>query len=343
MNSYVRPAVRAGATAVAAATGFMVLASTGQTPAGFVPASFGGPLGLFDASAVTAMTDVVSIGDGPADAKELAALLKAAGPLNGSASAPVQATFTPGAVPNTAELSVVPSTGPASAPTSKQSTTLKPVLDGQGKVDCSKALSCQTDPTTHVTTVTYPDGVVAIVQQINDMTLVAYKTVGEAIQDGIEALLPLPKSPMPLPAEVRAPAPAPAPVPVVAAPAPQTAVDPTPQVDARPEPSQVAAGPVAPSAPTAPDISAATVRPQLTITNPPLDYGTDKTGSGGTATQPPTGTLDAVKDAVGSVVDAVTGAVGKAIGPSEVTSTTGSTSGSAKSDAGDGASRDSGN
>lgn len=338
MNPYVRPAVRAGATAVAAATGFMVLASTGQTPAGFVPASFGGPLGLFDASAVTAMTDVVSIGGGPADAKELATLLKAAGPLNGSASAPVQATFTPGAVPNTAELSVLPSTGAASAPTSKQSTTLKPVLDGQGKVDCSKALSCQTDPATHVTTVTYPDGVVAVVQQINDMTLVAYKTVGEAIQDGIEALLPLPKSPVPLPAEVRAAAPAP--VPVVAAPAPQTAVDPTPQIDARPEPSQVATGPVAPSAPTAPDISAATVRPQLTITNPPLDYGTDKTGSGGKAGQLPTGTLDAVKDAVGSVVDAVTGAVGKAIGPSEVTSTT---NGSAKSDAGAGTGRDSGN
>lgn len=341
MNSYVRPALRAGATAVAAATGFMVLASTGQTPAGFVPASFGGPMGLFDSSAVNAMADVVSIGDGPTDAKELATLLNSAGPLTGSASAPVQATFTPGAVPNTAELSVVPSTGAASAPTSKQSKSLKPVLDGQGKVDCSKALSCHTDPTTNVTTVTYPDGVVAIVQQFNDMTLVAYKTVGQAIQDGIEALLPVPKSPVPLPAEVKAPAP----VPVVAAPAPQPVVDLTPQIDARPETSAVAAGPVAPSAPAVPDISAATVRPQLTITNPPLDFGPDTTGSTGTATQLPTVTLDTVKDAVGSVVDAVTGAVGKAIGPSEATNSTGTTGDSgesAKNDAGDGTGRDSG-
>ncbi len=339
MNSYVRPAARAGATAVAAATGFMVLASTGQTPAGFVPASFGGPLGLFDSSAVSAMTDVVSIGDGPADANELATLLETAGPLTGSASTRVQATFTPGAVPNTAELSVVPSTGPASAPTSKQSKNLKPVLDGQGKVDCSKALSCQTDPVTNVTTVTYPDGVVAIVQQINDMTLVAYKTVGQAIQDGFESLLPLPKSPVPQPAEVKAPAP----VPVVAAPAPQPVVDPTPQLDARPEASAVAAGPVAPSAPAAPDISAATVRPQLTITNPPLDFDADKTGgSSGTPGQLPSGTLDAVKDAVGSVVDAVTGAVGKAIGPSEATTSTGGTGDTKAGDAADGAGRESG-
>lgn len=336
MNSYVRPALRAGATAVAAATGFMVLASTGQTPSGFVPASFGGPLGLFDSSAVNAMADVVTIGDGPADANELATLLKTAGPITPATSAPLQATFTPGAVPNTAELSVGPATGSASAPTSKQSQPLKAVLDGQGKVDCSKALSCQTDPATNVTTVTYPDGVVAIVQRINDMTLVAYKTVGAAIQDGIESLLPLPKPIVPQPAAAQPPVPV-----VVATPAPPTAVDPTPKIDLTPEPPAVEAGPVAPSAPAAPDISAATVRPQLTITNPPSDFGSDNSGSsGGPANSVPSGTLDAVKDAVGTVVDAVTGAVGKAIGPSAVTSTTDSSS--QKGDAG-GTSRESGN
>ena len=219
MNRYVRPAARAGATAVAAATGLMVLASTGQTPSGFVPASFGGPLGLFDSSSAAAMADVVSIGDGPTDASELATLLKTAGPITSSPSTPLQATFTPGAVPNTAELSVEPSAGPASAVTNKQSLPLKAVLDGQGKVDCSKAVSCQTDPVTHVTTVTYPDGVVAIVQQLTDMTLVAYKTVGEAIQDGVGSLLQLPKTPFALPAEVQVPTP----VPVVVAPAAEPA------------------------------------------------------------------------------------------------------------------------
>ena len=312
MNRYVRPAARAGATAVAAATGLMVLASTGQTPSGFVPASYGGPLGLFDSSAATAMTDVVAIGDGPTDATELASLLKTAGPITSSPSVPLQATFTPGAVPNTAELSIEPSAGPNSAVTTKQSLALKPVLDGQGKVDCSKAVSCQTDPATNVTTVTYPDGVVAIVQQLSDMTLVAYKTVGQAIQDGIGSLLKLPQTPGPLPAASEIPAP----VPVVSAPAPKPVVDPTPQINARPDSPSVETGPAAPSAPSAPDISASTVRPRLTITNPPTDFGPAKPGSsGGSVPQLPAGTFGVLKDAVDSMVDAVTGAVGKAIGP----------------------------
>lgn len=343
VNRYVSPAARAGATAIAAATGLMVLASTGQTPSGFVPASFGGPLGLFDSSSVSAMNDVVSIGDGPADANELATLLKTAGPLPSAASTPLQATFTPGAVPNTAGLSVTPApNGTASAATDKQSLPVKPVLDSQGRVDCSKAISCQTDPNTNVTTVTYPDGVVAFVQQINDMTVVAYKTVGQAIQDGIEALLP--KAPAPLPAAA-APAPvqvpAPAPVPVVTAPAPNPVPVKTPEIDARQEPSPVEAGPVAPSAPAAPDISASTVRPQLTISNPPLDFE-DKIGSTGGAAGNPGAALGAVKDAVGSVVDAVTGAVGKAIGPGAVTEKPESASESTSSDSDRKSSSDSG-
>lgn len=305
MNRYVRPAARAGATAVAAATGLMVLASTGQTPSGFVPASFGGPLGLFDSSSAAAMADVVNIGDGPTDANELATLLKTAGPITSSTSEPLQATFTPGAVPNTAELNVAPSAGPVSAPVNKQAAGLKPVLDNHGNVDCSRAVSCQTDPVTHVTTVTYPDGVVAIVQQLTDMTLVAYKTVGQAIQDGVGSLLQLPKTPVALPAEVQVPTP----VPVVAAPAAEPAADPTPQVNARHDSASVETGPAAPSAPTAPDITASTVRPRLTITNPPTDFGPDRAGppSGGTVPQLPAGTLGVLKDAVDSMVSAVTG------------------------------------
>lgn len=309
----------------------MVLASTGQSPSGFVPAGIGGPLGLFDSSAVTAMDDVVTIGDGATDAKELATLLETAGPITSSPAAPMQATFSPGTLPNTTELSVTPAPGVASAPTHDQSLSLKPVLDSQGKLDCSKAISCKTDPTTKITTVTYPDGVVAFVQQINELTLVAYKAVGEVIQDGLGALLP--KGLAPLPAAAQEPALA-APPTVMAAPAPTVKVAPvapvaptikvdTPKVDApKVDTTPVSAGPVAPSAPSAPDISASTIRPQLTISEPPKDFEPGKSDPNGSATPKPVGTLGAVKDAVGSVVDAVAGAVGKAIGPGAVTEKT---------------------
>lgn len=328
----------------------MVLASTGQSPSGFVPASFGGPLGLFDSSAVTAMADVVTIGDGATDAKELASLLETAGPITSSPTAPVQATFSPGTLPNTTELSVTPAPGVASAPTHDQSLSLKPVLDSQGKLDCSKAISCKTDPTTKITTVTYPDGVVAFVQQINELTLVAYKAVGEVIQDGLGALLP--KGLAPLPAAAQEPAPA-APPTVMAAPAPTVKVAPvaptvkvdTPKVDAQVDTTPVSTGPVAPSAPSAPDISASTIRPQLTISDPPKDFEPGKSDPDGSASPKPVGTLGAVKDAVGSVVDAVAGAVGKAIGPGAVTektdpSTTSDTKSETKTSKGSGSGSD---
>lgn len=313
---YVRPAARAGATAVVAATGLMALASTGQTPSGFVPASLGGPLGLFDSSAATAMNDVVIIGDGPTDAKELATLLETAGPITSTPSAPLQATFAPGTLPNTAELSVAPAPGVASAPSHDQSLSLKPVLDGQGRVDCSKAVSCKTDPQTNITTVTYPDGVVAFVQQINDLTLVAYKAVGEVISDGLGALLP--KPPAPLPAAAQAPTPPPV---IAAAPVSPAPVE-TPVLDARSDSAPVSAGPVAPTAPAAPDFTASTVRPQLTISNPPSDFNPGRPGPDDAGTAKPGGPVGAVKDAVGSVVDAVAGAVGKVIGPGAVTEKT---------------------
>lgn len=327
---YVRPAARASATAVAAAAGLMVLASTGQSPSGFVPASIGGPLGLFDSSAVTAMDDVVTIGDGATDAKELASLLESAGPITSSPSGPVQATFSPGALPNTTELSVTPAPGVTSAPAHEQSLSLTPVLDSQGKLDCSKAVSCKTDPKTKITTVTYPDGVVAFVQQINELTLVAYKAVGEVIHNSLGALLP--KDLAPLPAAAQAPATT-APPTVMAAPAPTVKVAPVapvaptvkaeiPKVDTQVDTTPASTGPVAPSAPAAPDISASTIRPQLTISDPPKDFEADKSESDGATSPKPVGTLGAVKDAVGSVVDAVTGAVGKAIGPGAVTEKT---------------------
>lgn len=311
------PMLRAGAMTVAAATGLLALASTGQTPSGFVPAALGGPLGVFQVPAEASMAGVMAIGDGTADAGELADLLKTIGPSTVPTGPQTPDVLAAGnsALSAAALAPTAQSAEVVGAPTSKQSLSLKPVLDGNGRVNCSEAISCETDPTTNITTVTYSDGVVAIVQRINDLTLVAYKTVGDVISGSIDALLPRATSALPAAAVPPKPVLAPAP-PVVASP-------PTPQVPdivvAKPQAPSVSAGPVAPSAPAGvPDLSAADVRPQLTISKPPSDFDAPATGGSSDAPKLPSGTLNTVKDAVGSVVDAVTDAV-KAIGPSAST------------------------
>ena len=340
MERRIKPVARASATAMVVATGLMLLASTGQTPSGFVPAALGGPLGLFEGPA-DSMSDVLSIGDGTVDANELAALLKTTGP-SAAPAGPLQAA-PPMTAANAAALALLPpAIEPASASTSKQSLDLKPVLDGEGRVDCSKAVSCVVDPSTNTTTVTFADGVVAVVQKINDLTLVAYKTLGDVIEGIIPQGLPA------LPAAV-------VPAPVISA-GPTTVPDlkPAPTLSARPdtlspttlspttlsptnksEPS-VEAGPVAPSAPTAPDLSASDVRPTLTISKPPVDFDAPTTGGGsggGSTPGSPGGALDTVKDAVGSVVDAVSDAV-KSLGPGAAVSESGPAGSSAGSSAG---------
>lgn len=304
MNRLTWPVLRAGAMAVAAAGGLMALASTGQTPSGFVPAALGGPLGVFDSSAAVNMTDVMAIGDGPADARELAALLKTTGP-SPAATGPLQATLSAGTLPNISELTIVaPEASPSSAASDKQSLDLRPVLDNKGRVDCTRAVSCQTDPATNVTTVTFPDGVVAVVQKVNDLTLISYQTVG----DVIGALLPQFDPVLPAAA---APAPAAAQPPQNPAPEAGGTAPAAPPVDP---------GPVAPAAPEIiPDITASKVRPNLTITTPPQDFTPAKPGGpspGGVNT--PGNVSDAwntltggLQSAVGSVVDSI----GKALGP----------------------------
>ena len=312
MDRHVTPKVRAGALTVAAATGLMMLASTGQTPSGFVPAAFGGPLGLFEAPALDGMTDVLAIGDGTVDANDLAALLETTGPSTTPAGPMQAAALTPATA---AELALLPpAIEPNSAPVAKESLNLKPVLDSRGQVDCSKAVSCVVDPATNTTTVTFSDGVVAVVQKINDLTLVAYKTLSDVfdglLPDGIPAL----------------PAAA-VPPPVVSASAPEVSA---PKISARPqtqEPS-VSAGPVAPSGPAAaPDLSASDVRPTLTISKPPLDFDLPAGGSkDDDAPDPTSGAVDAVKGAVKGAVDSVVGAVTdavKSIGPGAATTETG--------------------
>lgn len=93
----------------------------------------------------------------------------------------------------------------------------KPSVDKSGGVDCTGTTSCQTDPRTHIATLTYPDGVVAIIQRINNITVVAYKTLDSAVRG--------------------APLPAPAPAPAFDATLPPPAVQPGPAASAPTSPA----------------------------------------------------------------------------------------------------------
>lgn len=294
---------RIGATAFGVAGGLMLLATTGQTTDGFVHANFGSPLGVFGASQADSQAGVLAIGDGSSDATELATLLNTTA-TTVAKPGPFRVTFEAGAGPHASELKVFPSTVHASAQISDQSLALpnKPVVDAQGRIDCSGAVSCLTDPNTNITTVTYADGIVALVQKINETTVVAYKTVTEALPAQLQNLFP------PAPA-------APAPLPAAAAAAPAA---PAPSGDAAAAPATDA--PAADSASAPVDISAATIRPRLTVTSPPADYTPGKTGTvSGNPLQLPaphiTNPVDVVKDAVTSVVGAIGGIVNDALKP----------------------------
>ena len=315
--------MRACASAVGVATGLMVLASTTQSPHGFIPSAFLAPLEALGGSTPTDEADLLAIGAGSSDIGEIAAILDSQG-LNpamppGLTDSPVQAAYEAGI-----GVTTVPAGDPAlAAPAYKQSLTLPrvPVVDAQGRVDCTGSVSCLTDPVTKVTTVTYPDGVVALVQQVNDMTVVAYKTLTEALPEPFQALMPPPFQPtFPKPGN-----PAPLPAAAVQAPAPQTSAPSSeaPSVDA----PSVESKP--PSSAELPEISASTVRPRVIVTKPPADLGS---GQNGPATGPglikipavkPTSPFDVVRDVIGSVVGAVTGnkAPSKTIRPREAPTT----------------------
>jgi hypothetical protein len=163
MSRLTNHATRAGVSAVGVAVGLMVLASTAQTPDGFTQASFDGPLSIFGNSAPEHQGDLLAIGDGTGDARELAAILN--GPMPAAnGSSPLPGALAAGAGLNSAEISAAPTAEAlAGAATSKQSLGLatKSVVDAQGRVDCTGSVSCLTDPATNITTVTYPDGIVA--------------------------------------------------------------------------------------------------------------------------------------------------------------------------------------
>lgn len=302
MDRRIGYSLRASVAAVGVSAGFMVLATTAQTPDGFVHASLGGPLELFG----TVSPDVLAIGDGSNDASELAALLKApAKEISGSPDSPYRVAFEAGSTPDTLALNVFPADEPAGALTTKQSLDQisKPIVDSEGRVDCSGSVSCNFDPATKVTTVTYPDGVVALVQKVNDMTVVAYKTVAETLRNQLQALVPAAPAPVPSPMAAAA-APTQTPAPVLPPPAAEAAVPP------------VNPGPAAPDPVTEP--STKRQGPRVSVTRPPMDFTPGRDGSilpnGGNGSA---ANLDRVKDALDSFADAVGDAVdkvGKAIG-----------------------------
>jgi len=295
MSRLTNHATRAGVSAVGVAVGLMVLASTAQTPDGFTQASFDGPLSIFGNSAPDPQGDLLAIGDGTVNARDLAAILNGPTPaIDGNSPFPAAAgaAVEPSGIPGSSAPAADPLVGVA---TSKQSLGLSPksVVDSQGRVDCTGSVSCLTDPATNVTTVTYPDGIVALVQKINDMTVVAYQSVADALPSELKTLLP----PVSVPTMQQAAAPMPA----ASVPTIQTPT--TPDPGASPDPSAAA---------VPPQISASTVRPRVVVAPAP-------SSGPGPARRPaqspaltipdikPVSPLDVVKDAITSVVDAVTG------------------------------------
>ncbi len=316
MHRRAKDGLRAGATAVGVAAGLMVLASTAQTPDGFVRASFGGPL----TPVIETPSDVLTIGDGATDTTELAALLKGSTTVVGVPDSPYRAAFEAGATPgpttpNTLLPLIDPTiAAPAAAPAAPATKELavmpapKSVVDSHGRVDCTGAVSCKTDPVTQVTTVTYPDGVVAIVQKINDLTVVAYKTLTEYLPPSVQTLLP--PVPSQVPPALAAPPPPPAPT--------QSVLPETPPVLAPPVPEETLEPAIDPG-PPAPDLLEpidSDRGPRINVTRPPMDFSPDRGGPGAPGA-PGNGfpSLDKVRDALDSVVDAVGDAVNKAVGP----------------------------
>lgn len=349
MEHQVKDTLRAAATAIGVSAGLLILASTAQTPDGFIHASFGGPLDVFSLSASGA-ADVLAIGDGNNDATELASLLK--GPLGPAAksgvvpNSPYRVAYEAGAagvapvpVPGAGVPSLPAVDDPATAtaaPTRKDAAILppKPVVDSQGRIDCSGALSCRTDPVTNVTTVTYPDGVVAVVQKINDLTVVAYKTLTQMLPSELSALLPEVRTPAPPPL-LAAVVPAPVPVvdpPVVPSIAPTQVPAVTPKVpvvesepSSKPSAPETAVAPINPG-PAAPsvDLDPTDNGPKVNVTTPSPDFspggggtgnGTGADDSGTDASTPSIPGLGKVKDAIDGVVGSVKGAVGSVLGP----------------------------
>jgi len=272
----------------------------------------GGPIGIYGAlQSAQDRTETMSFSAGPDDAIDLASLLDSTRATdrhvhsadNSTTAVPYHVDYEFNSAAKTYVLNVFTDANALSTYAGKQPGHRKsrPSVDEHGGVDCAGAVNCQTDPRTGVTTVTYPDGVVALVQRVNDITLVAYKTMSSALLGRLEALRPPVSAPQPRPAPTSSPSlPGPA-----AAPSedPPTGPDPTPPAPAAP------AGPAAPS-----DVKTG---PRLNVIRPAPDYSPRRTGSSAVSGAPhnltaPAGTVTGL---VTSVVDAVKSTVRRVLNP----------------------------
>jgi hypothetical protein len=216
LGHFARP-LRGGVAALSLALSTMVLAATHPQAvsipvvglAALVFHDVTNPAGdamvdIFDYKALQPDADeqVLSIGGGSDDAATLAELLDSTDPsanvfhinyeFDARAKVQVLTVFTDSNAQATHE--------------SKQT------VDQAGGVNCTGAAICHTDPSSGTTTITYPDGVVAVVERINDIAVVAYRTLGAAVLGHLKPPAvdaPAPQAATP-PAEPAAPVPAPA-------------------------------------------------------------------------------------------------------------------------------------
>lgn len=319
MDRRVKDGLRAGATAVGVSAGLLVLAFTAQTPDGFVHASFGGPLDVFGKST----SDVLSIGDGASDATELAALLQAPGIAPGSTpNQPLRVTVQTGEGSGATTVKIVPDIDPAIVPTidDPAPTPPKPAVDRLGRVDCTGSVSCKTDPVTKTTTVTYPDGIVAVVQKVDDLTVVAYRRVGGNLRTQVQALVPA--QPDTAPPDTAAPVPAAPPLEPATDPSQTASLAPAPLLPEQQQPTTIPMidpGPPAPDSVTLGPAVHLPRGPKVDVRRPPLDFSSGDLSQADQPAPPPTKPtipgLGKVKDALDSVVDAVKDGIGRAVGP----------------------------
>ncbi|TDO08143.1 hypothetical protein EV580_5714 [Mycobacterium sp. BK086] len=285
MLGHLRRPLRGGAAVLSLALSAMVVAATHpqavSTPvvglAALVFHDVTNPGGdvmvdIFDYKALQPDADnqVLSIGGGSDDAATLAELLDSTDPSNNvfhinyefDASAKVQV------------LTVFTDSNAMAKHDAKQS------VDQSGSVNCAGAAICHTDPRSGSTTITYPDGVVAVVERINDIAVVAYRTLGAAVLGHLN------------------------PPPVAGPPAPQSTPPPAPT---DPAPATAPASPTPADPPAAP--AAAGTGPRLNIVRPAPDFTPGRTG---VTTTPPgaksdlsTTTDKFVNDVLNKVTDTV--------------------------------------
>ncbi|TGD84411.1 hypothetical protein BayCH28_25630 [Mycolicibacterium sp. CH28] len=229
----------------------------------------GGPIDL-DGATRADDADVISVGDGPDAAAQLTELLN-------STAEPNQVFHVNYEFDAHAQTQVLNVFTDAEALTRHDS---KKSVDTSGNVDCTGAVTCQTDPRTQVTTVTYPDGVVAVIERIKDITLVAYQTLGASVLGHlIEPARPTSPEPTTAPqangpvvtaADPVQPADAPPPAPAVPAPAADrgprlNVLRPAPNFSPGRSPSSSASStPVKPGLPAAVENLTGTVNDMLT-------------------------------------------------------------------------------